>query len=293
MNNETNTNNNAEQPVITNNQVNNNPDNTSNNVPVNNTVTTTNSVNTNVNSTGVVPSTTSSTGVSNSTNVVPNNQVNMVQSNSVINPNATNQVNPNGGGEVVPENLKSVEIDYKPPSKFKIFVLVVFFVALIAFVLFLPEITEFVNKYKSKENEEVKIVDGKLLCSLESTTVNLTNNHDVTISFKDNKAESLRMVTDVKGSTTEDAKELDKLNEECKILEEHTKGMEGVSVSCEYSERLFEKKQSFELASVNFEELDSVYSEAGGTVPEYRYGDDMDEVEKSFKAAGYSCVRER
>ena len=101
------------------------------------------------------------------------------------------------------------------------------------------------------------------------------------------------MVTDVKGSTTEDDKELDKLNEECKLLEEHTKGMNGVNVSCEYSERLFEKKQSFELANVDFEALDSAYSEAGGIVPEYRNGDDMDEVEKNLKAAGYSCARER
>lgn len=311
MNNETNTNNNvSEQPVIINsNQVNNNPVNTGS-VATNSTVNSNTGVTVTPQTAGVsvtpqtnvvpatlqttgTPATPQTNGVVNPTNVVPNNQVNLVQSNSNLNPNATNQVNPNGNGEVVPENLKSVEIDYKPPSKFKVFVLIVFFGGLIAFVIFLPEITEMVNKYNSREVQEEKIVDGKLLCNMESTTENLTNTYDVNFTFRDNKAETVKFITDVKGSATEDADTLNKLNDECKLLKEHAKGMDGINISCEYSEGLLEKKQSFELANVDFETLDSVFAEAGGSVPEYRFGDDMDQIEKSMKAAGYSCVRER
>ena len=46
------------------------------------------------------------------------------------------------------DKLKEVEINYTPPSKGKIFLLVVFFILLIGFVIFLPDISKMIEERK-------------------------------------------------------------------------------------------------------------------------------------------------
>ena len=61
---------------------------------------------------------------------------------------------PNG---MVNENLKTVEINYQPPSKAKVFVMMIFFFLMVGFVVFLPQITETIELYKLVENTTLRI----------------------------------------------------------------------------------------------------------------------------------------
>ena len=106
------------------------------------------------------------TGVGNA--VVPN-----VTSGENINISAANMNVVNNQNDdslpAVNENLKRVEINYSPPSKFKIFLMIFFLVFLVIFVLFLPEINSFVNMYLKGEKNQVeeKIMTGKSLLFIE------------------------------------------------------------------------------------------------------------------------------
>ena len=195
---------------------------------------------------------------------------------------------------IVNEDLKKVEVNYTPPSKGKSIALILFFVFLIAFVIFLPEITEMVNKMKANKNSpaEVKITDGKMTCTNKTNTTNLDKEYRIVFRFNDNKLEKLDYSTTTKGDPTLDAKTLDGLNETCKKLKDSTKTLAGISVSCDYSEGKLIEKQSFVYTEIEEEKIDAAYAEAGGTMPQYQARQDMDSIEKSMNAAGYSCKRE-
>ena len=51
----------------------------------------------------------------------------------------------NNAGAMVNEKLKKVEVEYKPPSKFKIGLMLFFFVLILAFIIFLPEVTQYMS----------------------------------------------------------------------------------------------------------------------------------------------------
>ena len=199
---------------------------------------------------------------------------------------------PNGA---VNENLKKVEINYTPPSKAKTVELILFFIFMIAFIIFLPDITTMVNKLKAgKESDaDQKITTGKLVCEFDTNTTNLDKNYRLVFGFSDNKLDSLDYNIITKGDPTEDADTLDELAERCKALKEYTNSITGVNISCDYSEGKLEEKQSFLYANIDDEKLNSAYSEAGGNNPQYTAGQDMDSIEKNMNASGYSCKRER
>lgn len=198
-------------------------------------------------------------------------------------------------GAVVNENLKEVEINYTPPSRFKVFLLVLLFVVLIAFVIFLPDITKFVDAFKAGEltnKEEVKITTGRLNCSLSTNTANLDKKYDVTFNFTDNQLEYMEYNITTRGNANLDEEVLDELNAYCKQLEDNVVGMNGVTIRCDYTNSQLVESQSFNLVDVDIEALDSAFIEAGGNYPEYKYGQDIDNIEKNMLASGYTCNRE-
>ena len=201
-----------------------------------------------------------------------------------------NQTDP---GAVVNENLKKVEINYTPPSKFKIFLLIVFFILLLAFVIFLPEITEYMRKMQSGELNQgtEKITTGTLTCTLENHTTNLDKEYEVVFSFAVSKLEKMRITTITRGDITLDEATLDELNNTCTQLSKNVKKLKGIGVTCDYANGKLIETQNFELANVDADQLNAAFTEAGGTVPNYTYGQDIDSIEKNMNASNYQCSR--
>ena len=204
--------------------------------------------------------------------------------------------NPSNTGESISlDNQKKVDIEYKPPSKAKIIFMIFSFIVLLLFVIFLPEISSMINLYRSGayNKEEEKITTGSMKCSLKTNTSNLDKNYDLLFKFKDNKLEKTEFVITTKGNPTEDEQSLDNLAAICTQLEENLKDATGVYIRCDYTTGKLVEKQSFDLGVIDFEQLNSAFAEAGGNNPEYQFGQDMDIVERSMKASGYTCTREK
>ena len=135
------------------------------------------------------------------------------------------------------KKVKEVEIDYKPPSKGKTILLIAFFLGLIGFVIFLPEISKMV---KERENgmynyEEKVITTGKLKCSMETNTTNLDKSYDLIFEFSDSKLESGHFSFFTRGDVSLDEEQMNEMNASCKKLEEATKSMAGVTIRCSYT----------------------------------------------------------
>ena len=183
--------------------------------------------------------------------------------------------------------------DYVPPSKGKLFFMFLFFALLIGFVMFLPNITEIIHKYQSGDNQNPvdKIVDGKLTCTLEKSDDNYDYNYTAVFTYSDYKLEKLSLTTITKGDISMDSTKLDELANKCSLLEKSVEDIDEVTIRCNYTDGELEEKQSFSLGSLDYKKLDSAFSEAGGTVPNYQYGDSIDSIEKDMNASGYTCNR--
>ena len=196
---------------------------------------------------------------------------------------------------MINENLQKVEIkNYTPPSKFKIFLLFVFFALLVVFIIFLPDISSKIRIYMSGNNEPQKevITTGKLICTLSTNTSELDKEYEFEYNFTDSKLKTTKYVIYTRGDTTTEST-LDELNKKCNILKEYTEEIDGVAVKCEYSEGKLMEKQVFELEKVKSEQLDAAYTEAGGLILSVKYDQEIDSIESNMKASGYTCERQR
>lgn len=244
--------------------------------------TSSNTTNVNNNPAGVTPQ--------QDTSPFPNTGVSSTDNNAIN--NMTAPTDPNAQ---VNEKLKRVEIDYKPPGKFKIFLMIIFFIFIIAFALFLPEISEYINLYKAGKLNQVseEITSGKLTCTLKSNTANLDMDYTRVFYFTDLRLKSADFKVVTRGDPTQDEQTLDGLNQKCVKLSQSTKSLSGINVSCDYTDGKLTEHQKFEYASINVEEIDSAFAEAGGNLPEFKNDQDITDIEKKMNSAGYSCLKEK
>lgn len=195
---------------------------------------------------------------------------------------------------IVNENLKKVEIkDYTPPSKAKVILLISFFIVLVLFIIFLPQISSLLNDYKSGINyqKQEEITTGKLICTLSTNTTDLDKEYENTFDFTDKKLKRSKFISTTRGdSTTENS--LDELAERCNNLKKETNDIDGFNIRCDYSDEKLIETQSYNLETVDLEKLGSAFTEAGGMLPTYKYDQDIDSVEKNMKASGYTCERQ-
>lgn len=201
----------------------------------------------------------------------------------------------NDPGALVNENLKKVEIEYTPPSKGRTVFTIMMFVFIIGFVIFLPDITSLINDYKANKyavKEEV-ITTGKLECTLNSNTTNLDMNYSRIFKYTDSKLDSADYTITTRGDVTLDEATLNDMAAKCKILEKYTDGVNGVDVSCSYTDGKLVEKQSYVFSGLNTEELDAAFAESGGTYPDFKAGQSIESIEKTMNAAGYSCIRKK
>ena len=230
-------------------------------------------------------------------------QPQIVNSNTVQMPQVTQPQQPVSNvptgqdpNRITNENLKTVEIkNYTPPNKFKIVLLILFFIILIAFVLFLPEITEFIKKYTSGQDKYEKevIKTGNLVCSQEKSTTDLDKEYELTFTFIDSELTKTKFVTTTRGDSTVDTEVLDSLANSCKKLDTETKDLEGIVVRCDYTDSMLIETQSIDLEVVDQEKLDAAFTEAGGILPGYQYKENIDGIERNMKVSGYTCKREK
>lgn len=179
------------------------------------------------------------------------------------------------------------------PSKLRVFGLVVMFAGLLALVIFLPDISAYIETQKYLRNQPPveEITTGTLECTMEDSSENLDYTYTFSFGFTDKKLTRLKSVSEIRGDVSLDEAELDKLKAECDLLNVIVKDLSGVSVSCKLANGLFTKSQTFNFSSIVVDDAITAYIEAGGQYPNYRNGDDIDSIEKDLLSANYTCKR--
>lgn len=222
------------------------------------------------------------------TPVVPEPTVNVVKPSPVVNPviNNTEVQNPNVG-------IPSEEVKVEPPKennnnnnegKGKTILLILFMLFAIVFVLFLPEISNFINNKKNFEfNSEVS--DGTLKCLRTYDSDAKETNYEYFFKFI-NKG-----VTTGTYTTTyedEDKQNVIEKNNKCNEIKAISDSISGVDVSCNYTENIQTTIQENNFMQIKSGKM-SAFTEAGGIYPEYKYKDNIYNIEANLVKAGYDC----
>jgi hypothetical protein len=242
--------------------------------------------NTSVNSTN--PNT---TPVVNPVQAVPTKTNNTAKEFSI---NDKNRRLPNGK-EMPTEAPTQPVIDTVSPGlrAFKRAVAVIFLLLLIAFVAFLPDITQYVVAWKAKQTAKTTtITDGYLDCTRTTTSETLDYNYEYVINFTNSKITDSKFISTVKGSATKDSATLTKIYDKCETLYDAISELEGVMVECDNdttgSVIVTEK---FDYNKLDFTKTTAAYAEAGGTYTNFQADEDVDVVKKALLSSGYTCKK--
>ena len=193
------------------------------------------------------------------------------------------------------EKLKQAQENYKPPSKLKMFMNIFWIVLVIIFGMFLPEISSGINKVfgPKPEGPEPDPTTGTLVCTLESNTSNLDKGFSRKFSYEDNKLKSAVLETSTRGDITLDEATLNDLYSKCDMISKGVENVEGIQVTCEYTEGLLVERERFDYKSYDLTAITAAYTEAGSSVVEFDYDADIDEIMKSMRQAGFTCNKEK
>ena len=193
------------------------------------------------------------------------------------------------------EKLKKVQVEYKPTSTFSSILLFLFFVFLVAFVYFLPEIQVKVENYLHGNIEpEVEVITtGKLVCTLDTNTVNLNRKIERVFAFEENQLKSATFVTNVRGDIVLDEEALDELNNQCQKVRENVSGYDGVTIHCSYNAGELEEKEVFDYQVLSLEDVSNAYFDAGASFVELEYDQSIDQVMTMMRQGGFTCNKEK
>ena len=172
-------------------------------------------------------------------------------------------------------------------GRWRYILLILFFVALLALIWFLPDIRKYVTEKEAQNQEE--IIHGTLKCVYEEEDDFITTLYTSEFRVENNKVKAYTSLIETKGDTGSE-ETLTKLNNECEELTRLVKNIPGIKSSCSLNSRKQMNKQEIDYAKVNTKKLTSAYSEAGGIVPDYELDQDARQIKKEMILSRYSCT---
>ena len=197
----------------------------------------------------------------------------------------------------VSKNTKQVKsdkkIDKKSTNNFKYYMTFIFLFGLILMVIFLPEISAFIDSYQKNKNQEVSsvVTTGTLSCTMTTNDDKYDYYYEIAFDFSDSKLYRMDFTTTIKGDRDLDSLELTEMKNNCQLLEEQVANLDGIRVSCSLSEGMYKNQQVLDYSVLKPDVITTAYLEAGGTYPNYEYQQNIDDIEKQMNASNYTCSR--
>lgn len=166
------------------------------------------------------------------------------------------------------------------------------FGGLLAFIIYIDDITVWLESKKNNQGTVVEeITTGTLSCESEKSTSNMDYTYTAKFEFRDSKLKRLNYTMEIRGDANLDEADLTELNNECLQIKENASSLSGIDITCSLENGLLKEKQVFTYDSINREEAMSAFIEAGGIYPEYKKDQNIDEIERDMNAAAYTCKR--
>lgn len=160
---------------------------------------------------------------------------------------------------------------------------------LVLFAIFLPTITDKVNELRQQKDLE-NLIDGQLRCTMTKNSDTLKVDYTEVFMFKNSRIYDYKY-EEVSNGSREDRKELLAIDKQCRALEQSASTVTGVRIDCESTSTMASVTQTFELDKMDIVAMKTAFSEAGGQLPEFSAGDNVDTVQSKVQSAGYTCEK--
>lgn len=184
------------------------------------------------------------------------------------------------------------ENNNKGGGKLQNIFLFLLFGGLLAFIIYIDEITVFLETRKNNIGQvEEKITTGTLVCESEKSTSDMDYTYTAKFEFRDSKLKRLNYSMEIRGDANLDDAKLTELNNECLLVKEYAGNLNGIDINCSLENGLLREKQMFTYDSIDRDEAMAAFVEAGGIYPEYKRDQNIDDIEREMNAAAYTCKR--
>ena len=226
------------------------------------------------------------------------NNINNVNNNINTNPNInpmnqqtttlpTSNVNNNVAVAPATDANQNKSNEMKKDGCFKYLVAFIFLIGIILFVLFLPNITEFIESKKgnSTDTSDQKVQNGTLICTMTKANDNTSYDYEMKMTFNSEKLGSTKFTTTIESY---DTKALTDKKQSCDKASEIAKTIEGLNMECRLNDTVLTTIENYELKTLNTSSL-TPYTEASGTYPEFEYEKNIYDIKLSLEKEGYDC----
>ena len=153
-------------------------------------------------------------------------------------------------------------------------------------------VNKFISDIQARNAKEEVITTGKSVCELKKSTAEFDISITATFQIVNSKLTSLTYLTVTNGDAKEDKNKLEKLYTECINLRDEVSVLDGVTISCSSNNGVVNNKQIINYEKIDKTKVTSAYTEAGGVYPEFKKGQNIDEIESKMTSSGYKCSRE-
>lgn len=196
---------------------------------------------------------------------------------------STNQPNPPeqpGNNIVLPKENNEEE----KPNKGKTAFLIILFIFLGAFVIFLPEISNYLQ-HRNTPKTTPEIENGILTCKMEKTDDQTITSYQM--DFRFSKKELITATYKIQ-TESEDKKIIEAKNTECQNISNAATNTNGIEVDCTTNANIATIKQNYTLQLIDNNNL-TKFTEAGGTYPEYKFQENIYDIKTKMIDSGYDC----
>lgn len=222
-----------------------------------------------------------------------NNNINNINgtNNNLINQQTTNlptsEATNNATITQVTNNNQSNTNDVQKDGCFKYLLAFIFLIGIILFVIFLPNITEFIESKKesSSDTSQQTVKNGTMICTKVKAGDNTSYDYEMKMTFNDEKLGTTKLTTTIESY---DSKAMTEKKQNCDKASEVAKTINGLTLECRLNDTVLTTIENYDLKTLNTSELTS-YTESGGTYPEFEYEKNINDVKISLTKEGYDC----
>lgn len=190
--------------------------------------------------------------------------------------------------------IDSTTVNLEEPKKSnKPIFLVLLLIFLLAFVFFLPDITNFITDYKNKKVGANELKSGNMTCTKSITGSEVNYNYDIVFKYQKNKLRSSTITTVIR--LNDNASSVDIIKEKeasCSTLKNVLDSNNiGMTVKCKSSLSMQETIQNIYYKNLDLDYISTNIAEFEGFYPEYEYNESMSVIQNKLASSGYKCER--
>lgn len=198
------------------------------------------------------------------------------------------QITPQNSTQPQPQQQNTVQQPEQKEGTFKYVLAFIFIIAFAGFVIFIPEISKFVKSKiggnKGTETENL-IENGTLICEKDKSTDETDIKYELKYTFDNKKLLTSSYVTTYESLNSELLKQK---NTECNLIMTTSKTINGIETTCNDKNGILKISEEYTNQDIDRSNL-TAYTEAGGTYPEFEYGENVYNIQSTLVKQGYDC----